>query len=257
MITGSVAQHTPLRIMCLGASITKGEHSTGEVGFRRTIRNDLAALDMPVNMVGSVRLGSDNVTHFVDNDVEAFGGYRIINIDEAAAQVVPWTQPNVYVVNVGTNNVLQVREIANASVYMRQFVERLLDGSEGSFVVMSTLVPCTIPDRPQCERDILELNRQYRVLADEFTRERKRVLLVEMHSPDGSSGTEQGLGEADIGPDGMHPTDSGYDLMGRIFVKGILDAIGREWLRPPAYNASIPDDGTAERAAEIASLLPN
>lgn len=51
---GPLAGGIPLRVMFIGASMTLGEHSTGEVGYRKQIRDWLVSRGNPVNYVGQV-----------------------------------------------------------------------------------------------------------------------------------------------------------------------------------------------------------
>jgi len=44
----------PLRVMLMGASMTLGEHSTGERGFRKQLRDWLVEQGNEVNYVGQV-----------------------------------------------------------------------------------------------------------------------------------------------------------------------------------------------------------
>lgn len=52
--TGPLAGGIPLRVMFIGASMTLGEHSTGEVGYRKQLRDWMVARGNPVNYVGQV-----------------------------------------------------------------------------------------------------------------------------------------------------------------------------------------------------------
>lgn len=45
----------PVRLMYIGASVTLGEHSDGERGYRKQVRDWIASLGNPVNCVGGVR----------------------------------------------------------------------------------------------------------------------------------------------------------------------------------------------------------
>lgn len=54
MGSGPLAGGIPLRVMFIGASMTLGEHSTGEVGYRKQIRDWLVSRGNPVNYVGQV-----------------------------------------------------------------------------------------------------------------------------------------------------------------------------------------------------------
>ncbi|KAI1135865.1 carbohydrate esterase family 3 protein [Hypoxylon sp. FL0543] len=232
--SSSIADGTPLRIMSLGASLVRGEFSTGNIGFRKTMRDELVALGVPVNMVGSQRFGE-----MLDNDLEAYGGNRVDQIHEHATHIVPQLQPNIFLIQVGTNNVLQNRDVDKAGADMEDFINYLLDASPRSTVVFSTCLTNTVPD---CEPRILDVNQQYRELVKKF--DSKPVLLAEMHPSAGFPDRPQ---VADIGPDGTHPSDHGYDLMGHIFTKAIQEADRKGYIRWPVENG-LEKDGDAGRA---------
>ncbi|KAI1098960.1 carbohydrate esterase family 3 protein [Jackrogersella minutella] len=233
--SSTIADGTPLRIMSLGASLVRGEFSTGDVGFRKTMRDELVGLGVPVNMVGSQRFGN-----MLDNDLEAYGGNRISQIHDHATQIVPQLQPNVFLIQVGTNNVLQDRDVNKTGADMEDFVNYLLEASPRSTVVFSTCLTNTVPD---CEPKILDVNQQFRELIKKY--ESKPVLLAEMHPSGGFPDRPQA---ADIGPDGTHPTDYGYELMGHIFTKGIQEADRKGYLQWPVENG-LKKDGDAGRAS--------
>ncbi|GAP88168.1 putative GDSL-like lipase acylhydrolase [Rosellinia necatrix] len=229
--SSSIASGTPLRIMCLGASIVRGEVSSDSNGFRKTLRADLAALGAPVNMVGSQRYGT-----MPDNDFEAYGGNRVKQIHEHAKGVVPAQRPNVFVINVGTNNVLQRRDTDAAGAHMEAFIDYLLATSPRSTVVLSTLLTNTVPNR---EPLILDINAQFRAL---FARkyEKKAVVLAELHPSAGLPGRPE---TGDISSDGSHPTDRGYEIMGHLLAEAIQYADAKGYLRWPenglAYDGEI------------------
>ncbi|KAI0180694.1 carbohydrate esterase family 3 protein [Hypoxylon sp. FL1284] len=242
--SSSIADGTPLRIMSLGASLVRGEFSTGDIGFRKTMRDELVGLGVPVNMVGSQRFGD-----MFDNDLEAYGGNRIEQIHEHATHIVHQLQPNLFVVQVGTNNVLQNRDVDKASQHMEAFIDYLLSTSNRSTVIFSTCLTNTVPD---AEPKILDVNRQYRELIKKYGS--KPVLLAEMHPSEGFPDRPQ---PSDIGLDGTHPADYGYSLMGHIFTKSIQEADRKGYLRWPVENG-LEKDGDAGRAegASTTSELP-
>lgn len=235
---GSIANGTALRIMALGASITKGEQSAGTVGFRQLLRDELAAAGAPVNMVGSVRLGD-----FADNEVEAYGGILITKVHEYARKAVPKLQPNVFVINAGTNNALQTTAVATAGRDMGALVDYLLEASPRSFVVMSTLVTNTVPN---CEPLILDMNQQFWDLMDAYEAAGKPVVMAEMHAGSGLPGRPTA---SDVGGDGTHPTDEGYRMMGRIFVEAVKEADRKGFVQVPVDNG-VPADGNAAAASD-------
>ncbi|KAI1389228.1 carbohydrate esterase family 3 protein [Hypoxylon trugodes] len=232
--SSNIASGTPLRIMALGASLVRGEFSIGNIGFRKTMRDQLVDLGVPVNMVGSQRFGD-----MLDNDLEAYGGNRVSQIYEHATHIVPQLQPNIFLIQVGTNNVLQNRDVDKTGTDMKNFINYLLKTSPRSTVIFSTCLTNTVPD---CEPKILDVNQQYRDLIKNYTG--KPVLLAEMHPSEGFPDRPQ---PSDIGPDGTHPSDYGYELMGHIFTKGIQEADRKGFLRWPVENG-LEKDGDAGRA---------
>ncbi|OTA70515.1 carbohydrate esterase family 3 protein [Hypoxylon sp. EC38] len=225
----------PLRIMALGASIVKGETSPGYLGFRKPMRDELVGLGFTVNMVGSVRLGD-----FVDNDVEAYGGKKIKEMHEYAKKIVPKTLPNVFVINLGTNNLLQNKDVDKVGQQMEDLIDYLLTTSKQSTVILSTMLTNKVPN---LEPTVLGMNRQYRDIMKTFEADGKPVVLAEMHPSEGGSGVPTAN---EIGPDGSHPTVKGYEMMGHIFVQAIQSAAGKGLLQKPVENG-IPADGDAER----------
>jgi lysophospholipase L1-like esterase len=219
--------------MCLGASIVKGETSPGTIGFRKVLRDDLVGFGVPVNMVGSVQLGD-----MVDNDLEAYGGNLVTQIYAHAKNIVPQQQPNVLVINVGTNNVLQNIDIDKAGAQMKVFIDYLLETSPRSLVVLSTLLTNTVPN---LEPSILNINAQYRNLMSSYENANKPVVLAELHPSAGIAGVPQ---VSDIGPDGSHPLVSGYEKMGHILAQAVKAADAKGFIQIPVNNG-IPDDGAA------------
>ncbi|KAJ2988007.1 hypothetical protein NUW58_g4202 [Xylaria curta] len=81
---------SPLRVMFLGASVTRGAVSVGNLEYRSPLRDRLAALENPVNFVISQRVGA-----FKDSDTEAYPGNRIDQAHEHATRIVPSRRPNI------------------------------------------------------------------------------------------------------------------------------------------------------------------
>ncbi|KAI5857295.1 carbohydrate esterase family 3 protein [Durotheca rogersii] len=231
--TGSI--DVPLRIMALGASIVKGETSPGYLGFRKPMRDQLVDLGCTVNMVGSVRLGD-----FVDNDVEAYGGKKIKEMHNFAKKAVPRTLPNVFLINLGTNNLLQNKDVDKVGSQMEEMIEYLLTASDRSTVILSTMLTNKVGN---LEPSVLDMNRQYRDMAKKLVAAGKPVVLAEMHPSEGVPGVPTA---DEIGPDGSHPTVQGYETMARVFVRAIQEAAAKGLLQKPADNG-VPADGDAER----------
>ncbi|KAI0967499.1 SGNH hydrolase-type esterase domain-containing protein [Xylaria arbuscula] len=229
---------TSLRVMFIGASITRGEVSTGDRGYRKFIRDTLISSGKVVNCVGFNRFGD-----WEDNDVEGYGANRIRTITKHAAQSVPVLQPNLILVQVGTSDCFQNDDIENIGPRMRMFIDVMLDADPNATMILSTLV--TTPNK-EYEPCILSANTQIRRVADDLMRENKTVALAEMHYDQGLPDRPQ---PKDIGPDEIHPTDEGYMMMGNIFLEKIQEVEEKGFLRV-AMNNSIPDNGDNGREVE-------
>ncbi|KAI1463356.1 carbohydrate esterase family 3 protein [Daldinia caldariorum] len=225
----------PFRVMFLGASITRGYLSTGDVGFRKFIRDTFVSSGNPINLVGSQRVGD-----FKDNELEAYGGNRIDQIHEHATHVVPETLPNLFVVHVGSNDCLQNWDMNNLGVRTKDIVDYLLGASPNATVVMSTLL---VNNAPNIESCVLDANSQIRDAASALQHEEKPVVLAEMHCCHGLQGRPQPV---DLSPDGTHPLDKGYHMMAEILWTAILDADEKGFFKRAEDNG-IPEDGDAEK----------
>lgn len=239
---GSIANGTALRIMPLGASTVRGEHSPGNTGFRKPLRDALVALKVPVNMVGSQKVGD-----FPDNDVEAYLGVRVSQIHERSKPAVQKYKPNVFIINAGINNALMNFEMDSAGQDMDKFIRDLLATSPRALVVLSTLTPSRIP---HCEPLIQDINQQFLALYARLKTEGLPVVVADVHF----SGKEpDALQISDITNDGTHPTGEGYERMARIYTKAIQRADASDFLQVPVPLAGVPDDGASPAAGARSS----
>ncbi|KAI1438761.1 carbohydrate esterase family 3 protein [Xylaria sp. CBS 124048] len=235
---GPVAHGMPLRIMFLGASITRGEVSTGDRGYRKYVRDTLTNWGNPVNCVGFNRFGD-----WGDNDVEGYGAHRIRRIQPHAEQAVPVLQPNLILVQVGTSDCFQKDDPDNIGLRMLRLIDTLFEASPLATVILSTL-----PTTPNAEVEpcILHANNQIRQVADDLKREQRKVALAEMHPSQGKPGRPT---LEDIGHDQIHPTNEGYIMMGKSFLQAIREVERKGFLKAPLDNG-IPDDGDEGREVE-------
>ncbi|KAI1498198.1 carbohydrate esterase family 3 protein [Biscogniauxia marginata] len=235
---GPIAGGMPLRIMFLGASITRGEQSTGDRGYRLHMREKLTALGNPVNCVGFNRFGD-----FEDNDVEGYGANRVREIHAHAEQAVPPLQPNLILIQVGTSDCFRNDEPLTLLIRMREMVDYLLEASPRATVLLSTLV--TTPNLT-FEPCVLSVNAQIRQVFNDLIREQKPVALAEMHF---NQGLPHRPNITDFVPDQIHPTDEGYIMMGDIFMQAIREVEAKGFLQPPV-DVGIPNDGNHGREEE-------
>ncbi|KAI0540122.1 SGNH hydrolase-type esterase domain-containing protein [Xylaria digitata] len=233
-----VPEIIPIRLMFIGASITRGEVSTGDRGYRKYIRDTLISNGSAVNCVGFNRFGD-----WEDNDVEGYGANRIRTITKHARQSVPALQPNLILVQVGTSDCFQKDDTDEIGSRMRILADTMLEAEPRATVILSTLVTTPHPDYELC---IINANTQIRKIADDLVRENKTVALAEMHYDQGLPGRPR---PEDIGADKIHPTDEGYIMMGNIFLEKIKEVEVKGFLQRAANN-SIPDNGDDGREVE-------
>ncbi|CAP71774.1 uncharacterized protein PODANS_6_7250 [Podospora anserina S mat+] len=226
-----IANATPLRIMPLGASITYGQASTDGNGYRNELRNQLvAAGNTLVNFVGSRKAGIMR-----DNDVEGWPGARIDEVHSraVAAVSVPKYKPNVFLVNAGTNDALQNKDVRTAALRMEAMLKDCWTLSPRAVVILSTLL---LNKDPVVERRVLDINDQFRRLVKSLRDEGRRIVLVDMHS---DQGPMEGVDFADQ----THPNDRGYKKMANIWFAGLVAAGDEGWIQTPEAVAGLPDDG--------------
>ncbi|KAH8660393.1 SGNH hydrolase-type esterase domain-containing protein [Xylariales sp. PMI_506] len=229
----------PLRVMFMGASITRGEVSAGDRGYRKHIRDWLVKIGNPVNCVGTQRFGT-----FPDNDVEGYSAARISQLWEHAKKKVPSTQPNLILVQVGTSDCFQKDQENPTYVFQRYraFVDWLFETTPRATIILSTIVTTPREDIEPC---VLSANAQIRQVAADLEREGKPIAIAEMHY---SQGLPNRPTRPDIGADQIHPTNEGYIMMGDIFIEKIREVDAKGFLQPPVENG-IPEDGEAENIA--------
>jgi lysophospholipase L1-like esterase len=209
------AAAAPVKIMPLGASITWGTSSTDGNGYREELRKHLAGdAGIAVDFVGSQQSGT-----MADRDNEGHPGLRI---DQIAANADAWlsaAQPDVVLLNVGTNDTLQNHDLPNAPARMNDLLNRIVAARPTAAVVFSTLVPsgnATNDSRTRTFNAALPAVAAAQVAAGH------NVRLVDLNSS---------LTAADISADTIHPTDGGYVKLGNLWhaaLRPVLGA-GRSW----------------------------
>jgi lysophospholipase L1-like esterase len=183
------------RIMPLGDSITEGTQVPG--GYRIGLWQRLGAANYRVDFVGSQFNGPSSLG---DHDHEGHPGWRIDQID---ANIVSWlgnTNPRTVLLHIGTNDVLQNHDVANAPARLSALVDRITATVPNADVFVATIIPITNAGQESLARSF---NATIPGMVQSKVNAGKRVHLVDMHSA---------LTTADL-IDGVHPTATGYDKM--------------------------------------------
>ncbi|KAK8069124.1 GDSL-like Lipase/Acylhydrolase [Apiospora phragmitis] len=226
----ALANGLPLRIMPLGASITFGTASSDGNGYRQTLRNKITASGNPVNMVGSHPNGT-----MKDNENEGWPGFVIDEVHDKSNQNVPITKPNLVLINAGTNDALQNRDVDNAGARITSMINDIFTQSPQATVVLSSLIPNANTD---AQSRAVKINSQYDNVVNTLRGQGRRVVFANMQSAAGPT-----LG--DLVQDGTHPTDAGYVKMANVWMDAIVQASLAGFLQKAEPLAGFPDDGGA------------
>jgi len=213
-----MAASVPLRIMALGASITYGQGSSEGNGYRAALLDQLTSAGNKVEMVGSRPHGTMR-----NSMVEGWPGFRIEQVHAKAKESVPQTKPNVLLINVGTNDAVQNRNVSTAGERMEDLIIDLFSMSPRTTIILSTLL---VNKNQATERNVQSINQQFGALVPKLQDQGRRIILVDMHSLD------SGPLVSDL-VDDTHPNDVGYKKMAGIWFWGLNNVSDRGWLQQP------------------------
>ncbi|KAL7623485.1 hypothetical protein AAE478_007167 [Parahypoxylon ruwenzoriense] len=220
----------PLRIMPLGASITFGYGSTDGNGYRKDLRDQLEAYGNKINMVGANPGGK-----MKDNESEGWKSYTVDMVHEKADKSVPEFKPNLILINAGTNDCFQNKDLSKAGDRVASMLNDLYRESPRATVILSTLI---VNRNEEIAKRVKDFNTQLRRVATWFQIMGKRLVLVDMQ---GSEGPKL----EDLIEDGTHPSDGGYKKMAKVWFEGIKEADRMHFLREAEAVKGLNPDGAA------------
>ncbi|MFC0438870.1 SGNH/GDSL hydrolase family protein [Kutzneria buriramensis] len=184
-----------VRVMPLGDSITDGIQTPG--GYRIGLWQRFVAGNYREDFVGSLFNGPPALG---DHDHEGHSGWRIDQID---ANVVTWlrnTTPHTVLLHIGTNDVLQNFDVANAPNRLSGLIDHITATVPAAEVFVATIIPIANAGQEQAGQ---RYNAAIPGIVQSKAAAGKHVHLVDMHAA---------LTAADL-VDGVHPTATGYDKM--------------------------------------------
>lgn len=166
-------------------------------------------------------------TNQPNQDVEAHSGDIIDKVKAAAHNSLKY-EPNVVLINAGTNDCLKSISIPHTGARMRSLVNDILkdDDSRNATIVLSTLIPS---HNKKITANLPKVNRQYRDLVTKMRKEGARIVLADMN-PEGEVGDGQlswpkdYIGEGKEKADDTHPNDGGYKKMANVWYRAIEEA---------------------------------
>ena len=204
-----------LSIMPLGASITWGKGSSSGNGYRGSLLRRLNEVGYEIDFVGSQQSGTMD-----DKDNEGHPGKHISEVHQIAEEQVPNYVPQVYCINVGTNDARENDDPEGAGDRMNDMLEFLWDATPDSTVILGSL---TVNCNEEHDKHVQTINGKYAELSDKLFGEGRRIVFADMHNDNGP--TCEDMSEED----GFHPTDAGFTKMADIWFDAIEEAKENGW----------------------------
>ncbi len=150
---------------------------------------------------------------------EGYPGRRILEVrDEFNKNGYINHKPNVVLMHMGTNNCIQNNDVNAGAGQLTDFADWLMQEIPGVVIVMSTLGPLSNQDaNKRCQNT---LNPGIRDQVKQLQAAKKNV-----HIADFAANSDYTI--KDIGPDGIHPSNEGYEKLSQMWFDKIqkIDAV--------------------------------
>ncbi len=221
-----------IRILPLGDSITHGTGSSDRSGYRPGLYRALTAAGVRVDLVGSQRTGRG-----ADTDHEGHPGWRIDQVHARLGRWIPAADPDVVLLDIGTNDYVQRHDTGNAPARLARLVDRIHALAPHAHIVMAKLLVISGDRRGAGVR---ELNAAVPRIA---AARRAYVSVADMSRISAANTT-----------DGVHPTDAGYRQMTHQWLQALRRVLpgGRAW---PATADPFPVPAVSATAARTAAAI--
>ena len=244
---------TETKIMCIGDSITDGYGTEGS--YRKFLYNLLVTDGYTIDMVGPNN-NYDSATYSSDEEnftydpahcgysaysIKAYGGRNGILETIKNGNYVSEYKPNVVILQIGTNDVIDKYDIENAGNRLKELAEYILENISDESLLFITTIPNLDPNRADVyswfgnyrhsddwstkyDDDVVEKNVQK--IVDNYNNQVKNV--VEKLNENGHKNVYFGDVNSAISnvktqlKDGVHPNDIGYKLMGQYWFEYLL-----------------------------------
>lgn len=206
----------PVRIMPLGDSITWGQTAPVSTpgGYRLPLYQLLTADGFNVEMVGTV--WANGALNLPQENHEGWQGYRI---DQIASGFLTWVNavpaPDVILLLIGTNDYGQNYETATATNRLDQLIELIATNLPNTKLVVSSVLQRT--DSATVNSEIqTDFNPYIPGIVAAHAALGQQVYFIDLNSV---------IAVSDLGTDGLHPNQTGYNIMGTNWYNTVINLI--------------------------------
>lgn len=215
----SLATANEIRVMPLGDSLTYGVGSSTGGGYRLPLWNDLLAEGEHITYVGSRQNGPSGF----DPANEGHPGWRI---DQIADKVVGWLntyQPQIILLHIGTNDILQNDDLENAPARLSSLIDQITSTAPNAMLLVAQIIPLN----SGLNSRIIAYNAAIPGIVQFDASKGKHVQNVDIYDA---------VPVTALSVDTIHPTDRGYDLMANAWNGALLPLLRSR--TPPTLSKS-------------------
>ena len=234
VIAAPVSLAQAVKIMPLGDSITRGSNGNGAIpgGYRQQLGVKIAEAGRSYDFVG---IRTDNAAVGMDPHHNGRDGWRT---DQVLGSLTTYlaANPNVVLMHLGTNDLLQAVPTATVITNMTTLIQRITSHSTSPKLYVATIIP-VLADRDGKTKEqwatiINDYNSKVRVLVQQQLALGRNVSLVDFAS---SLNFTIGTSTSHFYHiyDGTHPNQNGYNQMGDFWYNAII-AGGSFGVVPPS-----------------------
>ncbi|MFJ9432870.1 GDSL-type esterase/lipase family protein [Streptomyces sp. NPDC101490] len=238
-----------VRVMPLGDSITYGQGSSDESGYRSRL-NELAAEQSRYSLdyVGSLEHGA-----LPDSAHEGHAGYTIERIRAGANRWLAAAQPDVVLLHIGINDLNQGTDPGQAADQASALVDQIFAARPGVTIVMEGLVPTTPGwNHQDLSRPVAQYNQRLKQLEREKQHAGMRFRFVDapaLTPTDRADATRPAQMS-----DGLHPNDAGYAQLAQAFFTPLEEAYSARWF---TGGPARPDQPRLKNTVHLQRIAPN
>ncbi len=198
-----------IRIMPLGDSITVGLGSSSSAGYRLRLWRDGKAAHWQFTFVGSQSSGPVGLP---EKQHEGHPGWRI---DQISAHIVSWLQtyqPNIVLLQIGSNDIIQNYYPQMAIQRLAHLLEQITTTLLHIIVIVAQVTPLR---NPILNAQVVAYNHAIPGLVESFDARGRHVAYVDMY---------HAIPVSALG-DGIHPNTVGYTMMAAVWYSALRKEI--------------------------------
>ncbi len=201
----------PLKIMPLGDSNTEGWGSWDLGAYRddlwQLFENNYENTNFSVDFVGPHATGPEGF----DRDNAGFSGWKIAEIDSAVDGWLNDAQPDMVLLEIGTNDILRDDNISQAPSRLNKLIDNITNQLPNTQLLVASIPPISRTESQK--QQAIEFNSHIPGIVDSKAAQGKNVSFVDIFSA---------LTPDDL-QDGIHPTVEGYSKIADVWYDAILD----------------------------------